>query len=313
MAYINGTEILFSPIINIGDIVSPEEPDTNEPAQLATPVVSISSSGRATWQSVKNAKEYCYKIYDGIYLVSTETTPERFATLESGQTILVKAVADGVNYSDSDFSEAQTYNEEQEEPDTNEPIKLSTPIVTVNSDGWASWESVENAVGYRYIIYSSVDDLKSYTNNGAGVVVSAVALNLGQKIQVQAFADGVNYSNSDLSEAVTYNISSIFYGVGTVTGAEDDPFTSSFIKGLTGISRQSRNCSFTVSPQSQYIYFAAIKDYCIDGNGNDVAVFTVNNFSGGFLAPQTLNIGGVDYYIYRSAQKLTGDITVNVT
>lgn len=108
-------------------------------------------------------------------------------------------------------------------------------------------------------------------------------------------------------------LQTIYYGVGTVQGTVENPFTAKFITGLTAKEAESRICSFTVSPVNQYIYFAAPKSYCVDSSGNDATVFTIHTIQGGFLAPQTLVINGIDYFVYRSKNILNYTFPINVT
>jgi hypothetical protein len=102
MAYINDSEILFSPIINIV-----EAPTLR---QLATPSVNVSAGGRATWEVVTNAKEYQYNIYNSTTLVVTEVTTNRAVVLEGGQSITVMAVGDNISYTNSAWSAKKTHN-----------------------------------------------------------------------------------------------------------------------------------------------------------------------------------------------------------
>lgn len=77
-----------------------------EAVQLATPVVSVDEdSGVASWSEVADASGYAYKIDEG----AENSASERSVQLEASESIKVKAVGDGVNYSDSEWSEAVTY------------------------------------------------------------------------------------------------------------------------------------------------------------------------------------------------------------
>ena len=77
----------------------------------------------------------------------------------------------------------------------NQITKLDTPIVVVSETGLATWEAVENATGYRYILDESFSFMTSNVS---------VQLNDGQTISVMALGDNVDYSNSDFSETVKY-------------------------------------------------------------------------------------------------------------
>ncbi len=98
--------------------------DEDGATTLGTPFVSISTDGVASWNEVENASGYTYKIDDG-----TETnTTELSVQLTDGQSIVVKAVGDGVNYSDSSYSASQTYNANTSNPgDTTDPGDSTTP------------------------------------------------------------------------------------------------------------------------------------------------------------------------------------------
>ncbi len=73
--------------------------------KLSTPVVSISSTGIASWGAVENAVGYVYKIDDE---AETQTT-DLSVQLTDGQTIKVKALGDGETYLNSAFSVPKTY------------------------------------------------------------------------------------------------------------------------------------------------------------------------------------------------------------
>ena len=80
--------------------------------KLATPVVTISQSGLASWDSVANASEYEYTINGTTVGKTTHTNIQ----LEAGQTIFVKALGTG-NYTDSDPSVIQKYEKPCEHVD----------------------------------------------------------------------------------------------------------------------------------------------------------------------------------------------------
>ena len=97
---------LFALVIGVaacGDEDDTKETDTLQ--QLATPVVSISQEGLASWTAVINANGYVYKINDG-----TETSTDQTSVqLTNGQTITVKASGDNINFLDSAYSAPKTY------------------------------------------------------------------------------------------------------------------------------------------------------------------------------------------------------------
>ena len=159
-----------------------------EPLKLDTPVVSISDSGIASWSNVTNASGYLYRI-DNEEEIRTNSTSIK---LIDGQSITVKAIGDGTNYIDSDYSSSKIY---KVDTPIIEPIKLSVPIVTISDSGIASWSNVTNASGYLYKI-----------DNGEEKRTNSTSIELidGQSITVKALGDGSNYIDSD------YSLSKIF-------------------------------------------------------------------------------------------------------
>lgn len=75
--------------------------------------------------------------------------------------------------------------------------KLSTPTLTVDQYGFASWATVANAVEYIYSING-----REYTYRVVGNF--GIALDNGDTIKVKAVGDGINYTDSDWSNEVTY-------------------------------------------------------------------------------------------------------------
>lgn len=74
--------------------------------QLTAPVVTVDEdSGLATWNAVANASGYAYKIDEG----SETSTSDTSVQLEAKESVRVKAVGDGVAYSDSDWSDSVTF------------------------------------------------------------------------------------------------------------------------------------------------------------------------------------------------------------
>lgn len=76
-----------------------------QPTKLGTPTVTISGEGLASWTAVANASSYVYKINGGAETPTTATSVQ----LTDGQSIVVKAVGDGTNYTDGDYSASKTY------------------------------------------------------------------------------------------------------------------------------------------------------------------------------------------------------------
>jgi len=158
-----------------GTIVEPVEP-----TQLATPVVTLDGN-MAKWDAVANASGYTVYI-DG---EEKETITELSYTLEDGEKITVVAVGDGVFFLDSEASVEKEYNA---------PEQLTAPVVTLVGNV-ATWEEVENATGYVYII-----------NDGEETEATQFSVTLadGDTFKVKAIGDGEAYVDSAWSNAVSF-------------------------------------------------------------------------------------------------------------
>ncbi len=158
--------------------------DETEPVQLATPVVTVDADGVARWSAIENASGYAYKISNG----EEKNTDATSVTLTDGQSVAVKAVGDGVNFTDSGYSEAKTYTKPAQ------PVKLGTPTVTINANGLASWEAVPNASGYMVKIGDTETEQTELSKQ----------LTDGQSIQVKAVGNGTTFTTGDYSAVQTY-------------------------------------------------------------------------------------------------------------
>ncbi len=158
--------------------------DSSTSTALSVPAVTIDGSGLASWSAVANAVCYKYKL-SGIAMEFTTATTS--VQLTAGQSIQVKAVGDGVSYTDSVYSQAQTYST---------LTALAAPVVTVNTSGMASWGGVANAVCYKYKLSGIAMEFTT--------AETSVQLTAGQSIQVKAVGDGVSYADSAYSEVKTF-------------------------------------------------------------------------------------------------------------
>ncbi len=158
--------------------------DETEPVQLATPVVTVDADGVARWSAIENASGYAYKISNG----EEKNTDATSVTLTDGQSIAVKAVGDGVNFTDSGYSEAKTYTKPAQ------PVKLGTPTVTINDNGLATWAAVPNASGYMVKIGDTETEQTELSKQ----------LTDGQSIQVKAVGNGTTFTTGDYSAVQTY-------------------------------------------------------------------------------------------------------------
>lgn len=159
------------------------------PIELTKPVVTISSSGVATWPEITNAAGYKYKINGGAEL---NAPTNREVQLVNGDYIFVKAIGNGTTYTDSEWSSVEVYVADP----VITPITLTTPVVSISTVGVATWPEVINALGYKYMINDGVETTAP-TNR-------SVTLTDGQSIKVKAIGDGTVMINSAWSVSQTY-------------------------------------------------------------------------------------------------------------
>ena len=154
------------------------------PTKLATVTVVVNGT-TATWEAVENAVGYEYSFDNGVtFTFTTETS----ATVEAGKTIIVRAAGDGVNYRHGNWSNVNGGVQ---------ATQLATPTVTLNG-ATASWTAVANASGYAYKIG------ENGTESSLPSSVTSYTLQNGETLYVKAKGDGVTYSDSAWSVAVTY-------------------------------------------------------------------------------------------------------------
>ncbi len=154
--------------------------------KLSVPVVTIDDDGVATWRGVTDAIYYAYVIDEG----DERLTADFSVTLAPYEAIKVKAVSGNDSYTDSDFSKYVTYV-----PREVPKIKLDAPIVTVDGDGIATWNAIENAQYYVYVV-----------NDGIETKITERTFQLAdnQSFKVKACSDSDEYSDSDYSQLKTY-------------------------------------------------------------------------------------------------------------
>ena len=148
---------------------------------ISTPIVTINTEGLASWNSIDNATEYIYVVDDGQEVSTTETS----VLLTIGQEIKVKAKGDGVNCSDSSWSETKKYT-----------LTLPAPELSVDQYGVVRWEAIQNATGYSYIIDGGTKQDTTETS---------ITIQDEQTIKVMAIGDGEDYLDSNWSNEITFN------------------------------------------------------------------------------------------------------------
>lgn len=161
--------------------------ETNKPVKLKTPVVTLNDN-TASWIKIDNAIKYEISVNGTILELEKDLVT---IILNDKETFKIKAIGDGVKYKDSDWSNSVTYEKVVVPPS----LMLETPVVTLSSNGIASWEPVLNATGYACKINAATI---SYTSN------LSITLSNNDTLVVMALGDNVNYANSDWSNSVTY-------------------------------------------------------------------------------------------------------------
>ena len=161
------------------------------PTQLDTPVLTWSNN-YLSWTTSANASSYT--LYKDGEIYAEDIIGESYIPTVNGS-YQVMAVGDGTDYSNSELSTAVTVT--ITEPTT--PTQLTTPTLT-NEGSVLSWNAIENATGYQ--LYK---DGSSYQAQLPATTTTYTATESGS-YEVMAIGDGTNYSNSELSAAVTVTI-----------------------------------------------------------------------------------------------------------
>lgn len=236
------------------------ENDNTELPQLATPSVTVSVNGVASWQEVENAVRYVYKINDGQEFATDKTSVE----LQDGQSIKVKAVGDRSKFRESGFSVVQVYKSSGGGAVADSGIKLNGYTLT--------WDKNKNAVGY-------------------GVNVTGTLFNPKEGRAANSTYSTYVYTNSvDLCNVLSPETEYCFSVTATVVDGEDNSEYATFTtekvtKGLS-YSLNADGESYTVgsgtASRSGRIVFPDVY------NGRPITAVAANAF-GTFVAPPVPN------------------------
>ena len=118
----------------------------------------------------------------------------------------------------------------------------------------------------------------------------------------------VDDRNAEVTKSTTITFcNGIYYGVGSV----ESGFNSEFVTSLSKRLQSNKAYDFTVTPKSQYIYYAVPTRL-------GAVTFKVGGFEGGFESPETVSVTNSSnytesYYVYRSTNKMSGSTSVDVT
>ena len=189
-----------------------KEPDPKpqpQPTKLGKPTVTIDGNGVASWTAVVNASSYAYKINGGTEVSTTALSVQ----LSSGQTIVVKAVGDGENYLDGDYSDGKTYTQNIP-PQTTAPTYLG--ITASKEEPNEGTAQINSSAVYNGSL-SLNDALKNYfsnTNNALGEATPkesdyVVYSSGGQTVYIQIWLD-----NPDQNTILSLKLNDVKYQTG---------------------------------------------------------------------------------------------------
>lgn len=236
--------------------------------KLSTPTVYVSDTGLASWEAVANSSGYMYKINNDKEYKVTNLRVQ----LVEGQSIKVKALGDGKNYADSDYSNEVIYTVES----VVTPIKLSSPIVSVDESGLASWNAILGASGYIY----QIDDENEFDTTDL-----AVQLVEGQSIKVKALGDGINYTDSEYSTSVFYYINDEII----ITDAMPE-IENSLSRYKLGNTQTINNDGHIGIPFELTVFFDSSNTVEYGCNGTPIILYTINTYTRRFGTDSDVSI-----------------------
>ena len=183
------------------DDKTPDQGNQKQPEQntLSTPVISISETGKVTWQPIEHATRYEIFINDNKVAVTVKTEFQITYEELGAYKVAIKAIDMSKKYKDSELSKAVTYTILKQ--------KLAIPDVKKAGEE-IYWAAVDNATGYKiYVDGTELENANVYEKDGSyRFVLSNVAV--GQhEVKVSAIGDAEKYIESDLSRGMIIQIS----------------------------------------------------------------------------------------------------------
>ena len=183
---------------------SGDEYDQPTPTKLATPVVRVDNTGLVSWTDIPNASGYKVSVNGTVFDYSIQIS------LLDGETVKVKALGDGINFSDGNWSSPVTYH-----APAAPAKKLATPNPLSDDSCKIVWTAIPGATSYQVHLASSnwTDEMKISTRErpSSNYIVTdpeyAVVYgyhNNGWYYEVRALGDGSQYLDSDWSAPVEY-------------------------------------------------------------------------------------------------------------
>lgn len=294
------------------------------PTQLTAPTITRSNFNNSVslnWDRVSHA-DY-YEIYKDDSLVTTVSTPaapelswvyEYYITGVPGVYKIKACSNDTTNYSTSEFSNAITFTLTQ----------LSTPVISKSGDDGISWASISNSIGYA--IYRNGNQYTTTNGNRFRAIENGT-------YQVKAIGDGVEYSNSSLSNSISiiiplissFNASTVIdngeyitliIGESRINITKEIIEVTNFQLSNGDIFRLSNGDSFAVA--EEYTITTSITNGTYSGAisiiENGTASVTLSADSG-YSLPSSIEVSGASY-TYDSTSGVvnlsnaTGDVTI---
>lgn len=202
--------LLFTPPLTSCD---DKDDPVNEPVRLSTPALSKSDVTKdaftVRWAAVEHATGYVYTLDDG-QEQSTDRTEIRIENLTASTqyTVRVKATSNDALYLDSEWASIQITTTSGEHVLAAPENLTASEVKDTSFD--LSWDAVENASGYVYVIGDGAEQTTASTK----VTVTDLTPETDYLVRVKATGDG-DWEDSPWAGTT----------VRTQPGASDVPFT----------------------------------------------------------------------------------------
>lgn len=250
---------------------STQEPEED---QLATPDVERNENV-VSWGTVEHASGYVYVINDG----AEQTTDKTEVEIQVGDTFKVKAKGDGTTYTDSAWSTVINYT-----------VQLAVPQVTLNGNV-ASWTAVGNATEYKYK-YTEVMSTVDTTDK------TSITLRDGQSLWVCATSSVKGYTDSDWSQVVTFNKTTLGKPTISINGNEVSWLSVSSATGYvvsvdgTTTTVDANTTSYTLNASASEVKVKAINSDTTLYNDSDWSNSVSYTKPANALATPTITVSG---------------------
>ena len=197
---------------------------TYSPAiKLTAPTLTIGTDGSVSWTEVTGATGYMVDV-NGTQFQYTDPI-----TLMDGEKVRVKALGDGVNYTDSNWCPYRTYYAPAQ--------KLATPnpYFAEGEVGVLRWAAITGAIRYKVFIYSiywSEEQIAAQRETSDSWSVKTVSTNElvvddmyitydAWRFEVQAIGNGTSRLDSDWSSPIAYDGQQPTYDIPVMHFAND--------------------------------------------------------------------------------------------